>query len=39
MESFVFEHQVLFRVSICSMTSDHRVQRPKVGVKSIGRWF
>ena len=31
MDSFVFKHQVLFRVDFLSMTLDHRVQCPRVG--------
>ena len=35
MESFIFEQKVLFRVGFISLTSDHRVQYPRVrlGVK------
>ena len=34
-DSFVFKHQVLFRVDFLSVTLDHRVQCPRVrlGVK------
>ena len=32
MESFVFEQKVLFRVDFLSVTLDHRVQRPRVGL-------
>ena len=32
MESFVFEQQVLFRVDICSVTSDLRVKCLRVGL-------
>ena len=32
MESFIFEQQVLFRIDICSVTSDSRVQWPRVGL-------
>ena len=32
-ESFVFEQQVLFRIDICSVTSDPRVQWPRVGIE------
>ena len=31
MDSFVFKQHVLFRVDFLSVTSDHRVQCPKVG--------
>ena len=35
MDSFVFKHQVLFRVDFLSVTLDHRVQctRVELGVK------
>ena len=35
MDSFLFKHQVLFRVDFLSVTLDHRVQCPRVwlGVK------
>ena len=35
MDSFLFKHQVLFRVDFFSVTLDHRVQCPRVwlGVK------
>ena len=32
MDSFVFEHQVLFRVDFLSVTLDHRVQCPRKGL-------
>ena len=32
MDSFVFKHQVLFRVDFLSVTLDHRVQCPRVGL-------
>ena len=32
MESFVFEQKVLFRVYFPSVTSDYRVQCPRVGL-------
>ena len=32
MDSFVFKQQVLFRVDFLSVTLDHRVQCPKVGL-------
>ena len=32
MDSFVFKQQVLFRVDFLSVTSDHRVQCPRVGL-------
>ena len=32
MYSFVFKHQVLYRVDFLSMTLDHRVQCPRVGL-------
>ena len=31
MKSFVFEQKVLFRVAFLSVTSDYRVQCPRVG--------
>ena len=34
MEAFVFEQHVLFRVGICSVTSDLGVQWPRVGLKA-----
>ena len=32
MDSFVFKHQVLFRVDFLSVTLDHRVHFPRVGL-------
>ena len=32
MESFVFKQQVLFRGDVLSVTLDHRVQCPRVGL-------
>ena len=32
LESFVFEQKVLFRVDFLSVTADHRVQCPRVGL-------
>ena len=32
MDSFVFKQQVLFRVDFFSVTLDHRVQCPRVGL-------
>ena len=32
MDSFVFKQQVLFRVDLLSVTLDHRVQCPRVGL-------
>ena len=32
MDSFVFKHQVLFRVDFLSVTLDYRVQCPRVGL-------
>ena len=32
MYSFVFKQQVLFRVDFLSVTLDHRVQCPRVGL-------
>ena len=32
MDSFVFKKQVLFRVDFLSVTLDHRVQCPRVGL-------
>ena len=32
MDSFVFKYQVLFRVDFLSVTLDHRVQCPRVGL-------
>ena len=32
MDSFVFKQQVLFRVDFLSVTLDHRVQCPRVGI-------
>ena len=32
MDSFVFKQQVLFRADFLSVTLDHRVQCPRVGV-------
>ena len=32
MDSFVFKQQVVFRVDFFSVTLDHRVQCPKVGL-------
>ena len=32
MDSFVFKQQVLFRADFLSVTSDHRVQCPRVGL-------
>ena len=32
MDSFVFKQQVLFRVVFLSVTLDHRVQCPRVGL-------
>ena len=32
MDSFVFKQQVLFRVAFLSVTLDHRVQCPRVGI-------
>ena len=32
MDSFVFKHQVLLRVDFLSVTLDHRVQCPRVGL-------
>ena len=34
MDSFVFKHQVLFWVDFLSVTLDHRVQSPRVGLGS-----
>ena len=31
-DSFVFKHRVLFRVDFLSVTLDHRVQCPRVGL-------
>ena len=33
MDSFVFKQQVLFRVDFLSVTLDHRVQCPRVGLE------
>ena len=33
MDSFIFEQQVLFRVDFLSLTLDHRVQCPRVGLE------
>ena len=33
MDSFVFKQQVLFRVDFLSVTLDHRVQCPRVGLR------
>ena len=32
MDSFVFKQQVLFRVDFLSVTLDHKVQCPRVGL-------
>ena len=32
MDSFVFKQQILFRVDFLSVTFDHRVQCPRVGL-------
>ena len=32
MDSFVFKHQVLLRVDFLSVTLDHRVKCPRVGL-------
>ena len=32
MDSFVFKHQVLFRVDFLYVTFEHRVQCPRVGL-------
>ena len=32
MDSFVFKQQVLFRVDFLSVTLDHRVEGPRVGL-------
>ena len=32
-DSFVFKHQVRFRVDFFSVTLDHRVQCPRVGLE------
>ena len=32
MDSFVFKRQVIFRVDFLSVTLDHRVQCPRVGL-------
>ena len=32
MDSLVFKHQVLFRVDFLTVTLDHRVQCPRVGL-------
>ena len=32
MDSFVFKQQILFRVDFLSVTLDHRVQCPRVGL-------
>ena len=32
MDSFVFKQQVLFRIDFLSVTLDHRVQCPRVGL-------
>ena len=32
MDSFIFKQQVLFRVDFLSVTLDHRVQCPRVGL-------
>ena len=37
MDSFVFKQQVLFRVDFLSVTFDHRVQCPRVGLGSKSR--
>ena len=34
-DSFVFKQQVLFRVDFLSVTLDHRVQCPKVGLVGV----
>ena len=34
MDSFLFKQQVLFRVDFLSVTLDHRVQCPRVGLGS-----
>ena len=36
-DSFVFKQQVLFRVDFLSVTLDHRVQCPRVELKSKSR--
>ena len=33
MKSLVFKQQVLFRVNFLSVTSDHRVQCPRMGLE------
>ena len=33
MDSFVFKQQVLFRVDFSSVTLDHRVKCPRVGLR------
>ena len=33
MDSFVFKQQILFRVDFLSVTLDHRVQCPRVGLE------
>ena len=33
MDSFLFKHQVLFRVDFLSVTLDHRVQCPRVWLR------
>ena len=37
MDSFVFKQQVLFRVDFLSVTLNHRVQCPRVGLGSKSR--
>ena len=37
MESFVFEQKALYRADFLSVTSDYRVQCPRVGLGSKSR--
>ena len=37
MESFVFEQKALYRADFLSLTSDYRVQCPRVGLGSNSR--
>ena len=39
MDSFVFIQQVLFRVDFLSVTLDHRVQCPRVGLGHLKKSF
>ena len=38
-ESFVFEHQVLLKVDICSVTLNLRFQWPRVGLRVKIKFF